>query len=135
MTERTPRDILTAALQAHLSTYPLPQPCSIRLDLIQPQIVVQVDAAGHPADDLAELLVWAYTLSGVTASWWHTPSGNLHITIAGRTAAGVTFRVFAGVGYQDTAGLVCLATNTSQGVPLDELHALVGRLRELRGAA
>ncbi len=135
MTERTPLEILMAALQAHLSTYPLPQPCSIRLDLIQPQIVVQVDAAGHPADDLAELLMWAYTLHGVTASWWHTPSGNLHVTIEGRTAAGVAFRVFAGVGYQDTAGLVCLATNTSQCVTLDELRALVGRLRELRGAA
>ena len=135
MIGRTPLDALTDALRAHLTTYPLPQPCSVRLDLIEPRIVVQIDADGHPADDLAELLVWAYTLNGVTASWWHTPSGNLHVTIEGRTTAGIDFCVFGGIDYQRTARLVCLARNTSECVSLDELHALVGRLRELRGAA
>jgi hypothetical protein len=132
MTGRTALDALTDALLAHLTMYPLLQPCSVRLDLIEPRIVVQIDADGHPADDLAELLVWAYTLHRVTASWWHTPSGNLHVTIEGRTTAGVAFCVFGGIDYQRMAGLVSLSPNTSECVSLDELYALVGRLRELR---
>jgi hypothetical protein len=134
MTTRTPLDTLTIALRAHLTTYPLPQPCSVRLDLIEPRIVVQIGTDGHPADDLAELLVWACTLHGVTASWWHTPSGNLHVTVEGRTTAGVAFSIFGGIDYEGTAGLACLAPNTSECVSLDELYTLVDRLRELRNS-
>jgi hypothetical protein len=132
MTGRTALEALTGALRTHLTTYPVPVPCSIRLELNRPRIEVQIDAARHPADDLAELLIWAYTLHGVTASWWHTPSGNLHVTIEGRTTGGVAFSVFSGIDYQRTAGLVSLAPNTSECIALDELSALVGQLRELR---
>lgn len=78
------------------------------------------------------MLVWAYSLTDVTAQWWRTPRHGLHVSILGRTAGGTRMRVYGSVDFTQCEGLVRLAVDQKEGVSLDELYILVGLLREAR---
>jgi hypothetical protein len=120
---------LTGVFWAHLREHPaLPEPCTVTLDPCKPEIEVQAAPAGSVAH-VGELLLWAYTLTGVTARWWRTPNEGLHITIKGR-AADTRFRVYGGIIFADCAGLARLEVNESESVSVDELYTLRELLRD-----
>jgi hypothetical protein len=129
MSLRTTLEFLAAAFWAHLKDYPLPEPCTVTLNPRTPEIEIQVPPT-EPVRHLAELLLWAYTLDQVTATWWHTESENLHVTFYGRSSGGARFRVYGGLDYARCAGLVPLAVGESEGVSVDELYTLRDLLAE-----
>ena len=81
-------------------------------------------------DHLGELLLWAYTLGQVSARWWHTPGGRLHLSIDGRASTGVALKVYGGISFDHCAGLVRLTPGEAERVSLDEIYTLLGLLRE-----
>jgi hypothetical protein len=83
-----------------------------------------------PLDHLGELLLWAYTLDQVSAQWWHTPDGRLHLSIHGRASTGVALKVYGAISFDHCAGLVQLSPGEAEGVSLDEIYTLLGLLRE-----
>jgi hypothetical protein len=121
---------LTETWRALLTDCSLPEPAVVSLEPTVNRITIQAGGGQDPLDHLAELLLWAYTLDQVTAQWWHTPEGNLHLTIHGRTTAGVAFKVYGGIPFAHCAGLVPLAPDESEGVSLDEIYTLLGLLRD-----
>jgi hypothetical protein len=123
---------LSEALRAHLHECPLPEPTTVTLHLAAFRIIVQASGGRDVVTHLSELLVWAATLEHVTVEWWHTPSGDLHITIEGRSATGIPFTVYGGIPFDLCAGLVRLAPDASQDVSLDELDTVLGSLRDHR---
>jgi hypothetical protein len=129
LTTSTAVDSLIGAYRSHVLGRPLPAPASVDFILGPRQIGVQVAGVGL-GSCLANLLVWAYTLADVTAQWWHTPSGNLHVTVTGRTAGGARMRVYSGGDFAASHGLVQLDPDQREGVSLDELYTLVNLLRE-----
>ncbi|MFD4192873.1 hypothetical protein [Amycolatopsis thermoflava] len=120
---RTALETLTRAFWGHLRDFPLPEPCRVTLHPGVPEIQVQV-APGEAGTHLAELLLWAYTLDQVTATWWRTEQNNLHITIRGRSQGGAHFLVYGGVAWRHCGGLVQLANGAREGVSVDELYTL-----------
>lgn len=129
LTTSTAVDSLIGAYRSHVLGRPLPAPASVDFTPGPREIGVQVTGAGV-GSCLANLLVWAYTLADVTAQWWHTPNGNLHTTVTGRTAGGARMRVYNSGHFADCHGLVQLDLDQREGVSLDELYTLVNLLRE-----
>jgi hypothetical protein len=123
-------DSLIGAYRSHLLGRPLPAPVSVDFTPGPREIGVQVDSGPDLGACLAKLLVWAYTLTEVTAQWWHTPSRNLHVTVTGRTAGGARMRVYTGGTFTHCHGLVRLGVDMREGVSLDELYTLTSLLRE-----
>lgn len=125
---------LTGAFWAHVRKHPeLPEPCIVTLNPGTLEVEVQV-STGDAVAHLGDLLLWAYTLDGVTAQWWHTRNEYLHITFRGR-AAGVRFRVYGGVPFAPCSGLVRLDADEHEGVSVDEIYALRELLTEQADAA
>lgn len=121
-------DKLVNALRTHLRDTALPGPAHIQLNLTTAGISAQIHhARSHKA--LADLLLWAYSLQAVTAGWWRTPTASLHITVRGRTTAGIHVQVYTGLSWSDCADLVPLADGRTEGVSLDELYRLAEQLR------
>ena len=123
---------LTEAWRAFLRECPLGEPALVSLEPTINRITIQ---PGHSLDHLnhlGELLLWAYTLTRVSAQWWHTPEGSLHISIEGRARTGVALKVYGGIPFDHCAGLVRLAPGESESVSLDEIYTLLGLLREHR---
>jgi hypothetical protein len=108
----------------------LPAPAYVQLDVRKRQVVIQPQHRGGLAVELANLLMWAHTLDEVTAQWWRTTADRLHVTVYGRTGGGLRLKIYTGSPFDETAGLVRLEPDQSEGVSLDELYALVGLLRE-----
>jgi hypothetical protein len=129
-TSSTTLAILINGLRAHLRDYRLPEPATVSLEPTIRRVSFQAGASPNELDRLGELLLWVYTLDEVSAEWWHTPSGDLHITIQGRCIACVRFRVYGGMPFGCCAGLVQLASGASEGVSMDELYTLLVLLRE-----
>jgi hypothetical protein len=121
---------LTEAWRALLHDCPLPEPALVSLEPTVNRIAIQTGGSHDPLNHLAELLLWAYALEQVTAQWWHTRDGHLHLTIHGRTPTGVALKVYAGIPFAHCAGLVPLAVDESEGVSLDEIYTLLGLLRD-----
>jgi hypothetical protein len=94
---------LTEAWRALLTEYPLPEPALVSLEPTVNRITIQAGGRQDPLNHLAELLLWAYTLEQVTAKWWHTRHGHLHLTIHSRTAAGMVVKVYGGIPF-DSCG-------------------------------
>lgn len=123
-------DSLVGALRSHLLGRTLPAPASVNINVRCREISIQPDGSFDIVGRLSSLLLWAHTLTDVTATWWHTDEGRLHISVRGRTGGGVRLDVYAGVAFAECRGLVPLELGQSEGVSLDELYALVGLLRE-----
>ena len=120
---------LTESWRAFLHDCPLPEPALVSLEPTVHRITIQAGSRQDPLDHLAEVLLWAYALEHVTAEWWHTFDGHLHLTIHGRTVTGVGLKVYGGIPFSYCAGLVLLAPDESEGVSLDEIYTLLGLLR------
>jgi hypothetical protein len=69
-------------------------------------------------------------LTDVSAQWWHTPDGRLHLSINGRASTGVALKVYGGIPFDHCADLVQLSPAEAEGVSLDEIYTLLGLLRE-----
>jgi hypothetical protein len=123
-------DSLIGAYRSHVLGRALPAPASVDFVTGPRQISVQTSNGRDLCAGLANLLVWAYTLTDLTAEWWHTPTGNLHVTVTGRTGGGSRMRIYTGGLFTDCHGLISLAANEREGVSLDELYALANLLRE-----
>ena len=121
---------LTEAWRAFLRDCPVAEPAVVSLEPTLSRISIQ--AGHHPdaLDHLGELLLWTYPLTRVTARWWHTPAGSLHISIDGRASTGVALKVYGGIPFTHCADLVRLAPGESESVSLDEIYTLLGLLRE-----
>lgn len=121
---------LTEAWRALLHEYRLPEPAVVSLEPTVNRITIQAGSGQDPLDHLAELLLWAYALEQVSAEWWHTRHGSLHVTVHGRTPTGVALKVYGAIPFGDCAGLAALAADESEGVSLDEIYTLLGLLRD-----
>jgi hypothetical protein len=129
LTTPSTMDSLIGAYRSHVLGRNLPDPASVDFTASTRGIMVQpggVDLSSR----LGNILVWAYTLSDLTASWTRTPENRLHIRVNGRTAGGTTLTVYGGSTFADCCGLVTLGLDEREGVSLDELYTLVGLLRE-----
>jgi len=130
LTRTSTVDSLIGAYRSHVLGRSLPAPTAVDFVPGSREIGVQVGYGSDLGSCLANLLVWAYTLTDVTAQWWHTPSHNLHVTVTGRTANGARIRVYSGGEFSQCHGLIRLGPDQHDGVSLDELYTLAGLLRE-----
>jgi hypothetical protein len=121
---------LTEAWRAFLRDCPLADPAMVSLEPTLYRISIQAGHHQDALDHLGELLLWAYTLDQVSAQWWHTPDGRLHLSIDGRASTGVALKVYGGIPFDHCAGLVQLTPGEAEGVSLDEIYTLLGLLRE-----
>jgi hypothetical protein len=122
-------DVLMRAFRAHMRGRNLPAPRMLSFSPLERQMEVQ-PGGGDLATVLANLLLWAHTLTDITATWSRTGSGRLHVAVTGRTVIGARVRVYGGGQFTDCLGLVALRPGQSDGVSLDELYALACLLRE-----
>jgi hypothetical protein len=120
---------LTEAWRAFLRGCAVAEPAVVSLEPTLYRISIQAghhqDALGH----LGELLLWAHTPDQVSAWWWHTPGGSLHLSIDGRASTGVALKVYGGIPFEHCAGLAQLTPGEAEGVSLDEIYTLLGLLR------
>ena len=130
LTTTSTMDSMIGAYRAHVLGRPLPTPASLDFTPGRREIGVQPAGGMDLCTCLANLLVWAYTLTDVTAEWWHTPNGSLHVTVTGRTAGGTRMKVYSGGAFTKSLGLVGLGVGEKEGVSLDELYTLTALLRE-----
>jgi hypothetical protein len=121
---------LTEAWRAFLRDYPVAEPAMVNLEPTLNRISIQPGHHQDALDHLGELLLWAYTPDRVSAQWWHTPGGSLHLSIDGRAGTGVALKVYGGIPFEHCAGLVQLSPGEAEGVSLDEIYTLLGLLRE-----
>lgn len=125
-------DSLMGAYRSHVLGRALPMPAMVHFTPSSGEIAIQPGGALDLRSRLSGVLVWAYTLADVTAQWWHTPAGALHVTVNGRTTSGARITVYAAGPFVECLGLVTLARDEREGVSLDELYALVGLLGDAR---
>lgn len=121
---------LLSAFRAHVRGRVLPAPISLSFDGLDHEIAVQPEGSLNLAAQLGNVLLWAYTLSEVTAKWWRTDGDRIHISVRGRTLSGAHIRVYGGGHFTECLGLVALAPNESDGVSVDELYLFLSQLRE-----
>jgi hypothetical protein len=111
----------------------LPAPVSLTFSANVREIAVQPEGGTDLVQHLGNVLLWAFTLSDVTARWWRTHEDRLHVSVLGRTASGTRMKVYGGGAFSDCRGLVSLAVDESEGVSIDELFTLLGLLRDEHG--
>ncbi|MGH3757280.1 hypothetical protein [Actinophytocola sp.] len=120
---------MLSAFRAHVRDRVLPAPVSLSFEASVREIWLQPEGGADLVQHLGNVLLWAYTLADVTATWQHTTDGRLHVSILGRTASGVRMKVYGGGSFTDCQGLVPLATGQAEGVSIDELFTLLDLLR------
>lgn len=139
MSKTTPSNILTttsavgsllSAFRAHIRGRVLPAPVSLGFDAKAREIAIQPEGQTDLATQLGNVLLWAYTLSDVTAKWWRTDGDRLHVSVRGRTLSGARVRVYGGGHFSECLGLVQLAPDQVDGVSIDELFLFVSQLRD-----
>src|SRR5262245_60097291 len=130
LTRTSTVDSLIGAYRAHVLGRPLPAPVELRFIPSQKEIIVQPEGGLDFVRKLGNILLWAYTLTDVTAEWWHTPNDRLHITVDGRTNTGTRFSVYGGCEFTQCHGLIRLDPDQKEGVSIDELYTLANLLRE-----
>jgi hypothetical protein len=99
---------LTEAWRAFLRDCPVAEPAMVSLEPTLSRISIHAGHHQDALDHLGELLLWAYTLDQVSARWWHTPGGSLHLSIDGRAGTGVALKVYGAIPFEHCAGLVQL---------------------------
>jgi hypothetical protein len=123
-------DSLIGGFRSHLLGRPLPAPVAVTFHPTQGEVMVQPEGGLDLPVKLSNVLLWAYTLSEVTAEWTHSRAGRLHVSVRGRTSGGVHIQVYSGGEFTECCGLVPLAVGESEGASLDELYTLANLLRE-----
>jgi hypothetical protein len=117
---------LLDALRTHLRTFNVPAPWSVNLTLFSggPNLSVQITRR-EPPEIASALLVWADTLTDVTAEAWRTPEGDsVHLAVTGYLSAGVSLRVYAYLPFTSHGTGADLAPDTSKTMPLTILRHL-----------
>jgi hypothetical protein len=139
MSKTMPSNILTttsavgsllSAFRAHIRGRVLPAPVSLSFDAKSREMAIQPEGQNDLVTQLGNVLLWAYTLSDVTAKWWRTDGDRLHISIRGRTNTGARVRVYGGGHFSECLGLVQLAPDETDCVSIDELYLFHTALRE-----
>ena len=123
-------DVLMRAFQAHTRGRSLPAPQMLSFSPLSRQMDVMPEGGDDITRLLANVLLWAHTLSDVTATWSRMGFERLHVVVTGRTSIGARIRVFCLGSFADCVGLVALDPGQDDGVSLDELFALACLLRE-----
>jgi hypothetical protein len=129
LTTTTAVGSLLSAFRAHVRGRVLPAPVSLSFDAKAREIAIQPEGAMNLAQQLGNVLLWAYTLSDITAKWWRTDDDRIHISVRGRTASGARVRVYGGGHFTDCLGLVQLAPTETDGVSVDELYRFHTEIR------
>jgi hypothetical protein len=120
---------MLSAFRAHVRGRVLPAPVSLSFEASVREVWLQPEGGPDLVQHLGNVLLWAYTLVDVTATWQHTTDGRLHVTVLGRTASGTRMKVYGGGSFNDCQGLVPLVAGEAEGVSLDELFTLHGLIR------
>jgi hypothetical protein len=120
---------LTEAWRAFPRDCPVAEPIVVNLEPTLSRISIQAAHHQNALDHVGELPLWAYTLDQVSAWWWHTPDGSLHVSIDGRASTGVALKVYGAIPFDHCTGLVQLSPGEAEGVSLDEIYTLLGLLR------
>jgi hypothetical protein len=123
-------DSLFGRFRSHLLGRALPALASVSFYPGSGEVSVQPFGGPDLVGRLGNVLVWAFTLTEVTATWWHTTDDRLHVSINGRGAGGVRIHVYGGGPFAECCGLVSLAHDEREGVSLDELYTLLSLLRD-----
>ena len=122
---------MLSAFRAHIRGRVLPAPVSLTFSANGREIAVQPEGGADLVQQLGNVLLWAYTLSDVTATWWRTDEDRLHVSVHGRTASGARMQVYGGGAFSDCRGLVPLALDESEGVSSTSCTRCISLLREM----
>ncbi len=118
---------LLAALCAHLTAFDLPPAIASAHAVACPSPpLITVQLTARDPDDLASsLLVWANTLTEVTAQAWREPHGDwVHLSVTGSLPAGAAVRIYGALRLTDPAPDAGLESNATTTVPLVTLRHL-----------
>ncbi|MDQ2789072.1 MAG: hypothetical protein M3Y73_04940 [Actinomycetota bacterium] len=118
---------LLAALCAHLTAFDLPPAiASVNAVACPSPPLITVQLACRKPDDLARrLLVWADTLTEVTAQAWREPHGDwVHLSVTGSLPDGASVRIYGALRVTDRAPGAGLEPNATTTVPLLTLRHL-----------
>lgn len=121
---------MLSAFRAHIRGRVLPAPVSLSFEASAREIWVQPEGSADLVQQLGNVLLWAYTLSNVSATWQRTLEGRLHVAIHGRTVSGARMRVYGGGSFADCLGLVPLSAGEAEGVSVDELFTILAQIRD-----
>ncbi|MDS0137570.1 MULTISPECIES: hypothetical protein [unclassified Amycolatopsis] len=122
---------LAAVAVTYVRDTPAPEPCYLALNPGSQTVEIQPDVRRvDPVGVLGTLLVWTHRLTGITGDWWHTSSGELHITLTGRSPSGVRFLVYSSFPYRAARRHVALTAGARESVTPDELYRLALELRK-----
>ena len=123
---------LATVAERYIRDIPTPDPASVTLYPGTGLIEIQPGGSrvSSPVATLGGLLVWTYSLTGVTGDWWHTSEGNLHITLYGRGPCGVRFKVYSSIRYHAASHVLALRKGDQESVTPDELYRLALELQK-----
>ncbi|WP_431874008.1 hypothetical protein [Amycolatopsis sacchari] len=129
MNSRSELHRLLGAVWGHLEDHRLPEPWLVACEVYRSEVEVQI-GPGSPVARLASLLAWAYSLEEATVRWRRLDIRSLHTTVHGRIPAGVGFRVYGGIDFTDSRGLVPLEPGDTEVATVEELHIFHDLLAE-----
>jgi hypothetical protein len=121
---------LATTAARYITATPAPETVAITLYPKVNRIDIQPGVSSDSVQVLGGLLIWTHSLTGISGTWWHTNSGNLHITLTGRGPHGITVRVYDSFPYRHAAAHVPLAAGEKDSVTPDELYRLALELRK-----
>jgi hypothetical protein len=115
---------LLDSLRAHVADFELPELYSVNAtrSFSGPSVTAQL-ACHTPPRIAGTLLVWADTLTEVTAEAWRVPSGDcVHLSVLGQLPGGVSVRIYGGVAFTEHGIGADLVPGASMSVPLAVLR-------------
>jgi hypothetical protein len=109
---------LLDSLRTHLAAFELPQLCSVHVTGCGPEVTAQL-ACRTSSQIAGALLIWADTLTDVTAEVWRVPRGDsVHLSVLGQLPGGVSVRVYGAAPFTEHAIGGDLAPDTTTSVTL-----------------
>ncbi|WP_181770347.1 hypothetical protein [Amycolatopsis pittospori] len=112
---------------------PAPEPASVCLTPGSSSISIQPDAGTDPVSVIGSLLIWTHCLTGLQCEWWHTSSGQLHMTLRGRGPAGSRVCVYDAFPYSLARKHLALRKGDHESVTPDELYLFALEIATQKG--